>query len=1118
MGRTALSLPLLLALVACQPTVVRDHQALPQVHGDEHATVDGTTAWAQLGSRLSTVGDLDGDGLDDVIATAPAGQNGDAGAGQVHLFLATPAGLDPTPFWSVSGAVGDGFGQGLAVGDFDGDGLVDVAISAPRAEDESGRIVLFRGVPGGLDDQPAWQVFGAPGASLGVSLASAGDVDGDGSAELLASSARCPSDPTRSAALLLRGADGSPWSGETAGGPWQVCLDSGADLPVGVAGPGDVNGDGYDDIAVGDSDRLSGDFSVGAVLVWHGGPGGPPIQPSTVLAGDRDNGDIDLGAALIGVGDVDGDGFADVLAASPRGEPDGIQAGVARLFRGGAGGLQSWDWSVSGNALYSRYGEGLGAPGDLNGDGFADFAVGAPRDPGPQGDLEQQGALYIFLGSEHGPVYLDVWLPQAADQYDHFGSASTGADLDGDGLPELVVGAPGVEIPGTPSGPEGRIYAFDVRADLPSETPWPVGQGSFADDEYGAAATALGDVDGDGFDDVAVGAPGRAGGSGGVDVHFGSSDGPSHPPRVLSGAAAGDRFGAVLAGAGDLDCDGLTDLAIGAPGSSEEAGAVHVFLGAREPDWSSPDHSLAGASAGDGFGAALSGAGDVHGDGCHDLLVGAPGTSGGAGAAFLYVGGEGGLATAPGWSLPGQEAGAHLGAAVAGVGDVQGDGWSDFVVGEPFADVQDLDQGRVLLFSGSATGPSIEPAWTEPGDEPGLAWGSVLAPAGDTNGDGRADLLVGLPLADWHEHEDSGRVVLFLGGAAEPIAQDWPLRGYGGDARVGASLGTVGDADGDGYTDFVVGEPGYRFEASETGRVRLYHGSGVGPEPDPEDSGVWETVGPAGDGDLGTVAGAAGDVDGDGFDDLLVVTAAPPGGAARLEIWPSGHEQTAPPALLPRLRVLHPGSDDPIAPGGLSRAADGFDVRVDPHSAWGRARLRLEVEVKRGTEPFDGTGLSAGVWTDLGPDTTSLLAEVRGLEENSPWHWRARVDYSPSGAGVGRHTRWLYGGDGSEPRGVHLRTPCGLDRNDNGVCDQVEDADGDGWAGALDCDDDDPAINPDATEVCGSGADENCDGFVDGDDPVCWWGCGCSVSTAEPVVGLALALLLLVQVGTGRRR
>jgi MYXO-CTERM domain-containing protein len=840
---------------------------------------------------------------------------------------------------------------------------------------------------------------------------------------------------------------------------------------------------------------------VGAVLVWHGGPGGPPIAPSTVILGDVDNGDLDLGATLVGPGDVNGDGFADILAASPRAEPDGPQTGAARLFRGSAGGLQPWQWSVGGDAEYGRYGEGLGAVGDLDGDGFADFAIGAPRDSGPEGDIEQRGAVYIYLGSEYGPSYLDVWVAAGADTYEHFGSAITGADVDGDGFPELIVAAIEAEAPGFDDGPEGRIDLFDVRADAPSRDPWPLGQGT-SESGYGAAAVALGDVDGDGYDDVAIGAPGGSA----VEVYFGSAEGPSPTPRSLAGSATDDRFGEVIAGAGDLDCDGRTDIAVGAPAANASAGAVHIFLGAAEPGWQSPDHILTGPAAGDRLGAALAVAGDVHGDGCHDLLVGAPGTSAGAGAAFLYAGGPDGPSSEPAWSLIGDEPGAQLGAAVAGVGDVDGDGHSDLLVGEPYADVQLPDLGRVLLFLGDPAGPSSAPAWSQAGPEPDLAWGSVFAPAGDVNGDGRADFLVGLPLFSWHEYAASGQLFLFMGGAAEPIEHDWPLLGYGDQARVGASVGTAGDVDGDGYADFVVGEPGYRYEDIETGRVRLYRGGPLGPEP--PDSLVWETVGPAGDGDRGVVTGAAGDVDGDGFSDLLVVTAAPAGGEARVGIWPGGHDVLTVPAFGPRPRVLHPGTDDPIAPGGLSRLAEGFDLRIDNSSAWGHTRGRLEVEVKRWDRPFDGVDLQAGGWADVAPASAPLLAEVRGLDEDTAWHWRARLGYSPAGAGVGRHSRWLYGGDGSEPGGVHLRTPCAEDRNGNGVCDFGEDVDGDGWAGAEDCDDDDPAIHPAAAEVCGSGVDEDCDELTDLDDPVCWWGCDCSASSDGPGAAFALVLLL----------
>jgi len=1092
-------------LGACRPAVLGDRQAAG-VAADEHASVVGPTTWGLLGARVLSAGDVDGDGIGDVVASAPGSEEYGWSAGEVLLYRGRDGSLDPAPAWTAAGQEAhDRFGQGVAVADFDGDGLVDVAVSAPGAADGAGTVAMYRGLAGGFEESPTWQETGEAGQGLGFSLASAGDVDGDGRAELLVGVLTCPLDFWARGALLLAGPDGEPWSGGAAGGPWQVCLSDYQYSEPAVAGVGDVDGDGYDDLAVGDP-GTGEDLALGALLVWHGGPEGPFLQPSTRIEGVAGEGDLGLGEVVAGVGDVNGDGFADVLVGEREAEQSpGVVTGAARLYPGSPAGLQPYLWANVGGAEDGQYGGSVQSLGDLNGDGFADLGVGAPAEPDPEGPGGlRPGVLYVYLGSDEGPAVHGEWTAGPGEDGDSFGSSAAAADLDGDGFPELVVGAAQAT-----ADYEGRLYVFDSRGDRPVRSA--SADGSSFEEGYGDAAAGLGDLDGDGFDDLAVGAPGRGGAlgepeAGSVDLHYGSASGPSPSPVVLRGEAEGDRFGASLAGPGDVDCDGWPDLLVGG------AGAAWLFPGGPDgPDWDDVAWSI------DGHGpeTRVAGAGDVDGDGCADLLVGAPRSGGGE--AFLFLGGAGGPAPSPDWTLSADGDDDRLGEGLASL-DSNGDGFSDVLVGAPSADSPSPRAGLVFVFPGgpAGLGEPLDPPLG--GIEADTGFGSVVASVGDLNRDGYGDFALGMPLmAPVEGYPRGGGVRLYLGGPIEPVPQDWSPPPEGPEVRLGAAIASAGDADGDGYPDLLISDPGYGsgYDETQLGRIRLYRGGPSGPEPGSTE--VWE-AGPTTEyAALGWVVASAGDVDGDGLGDFVATTRDPDGEVAgRVEVWLGGRagreggDLGRAPASTSRPTAVQPEGGMPIPPGGGSDRADGFDVSVDSVSPFGRTRGWLEVEVKAHGVAFDGTGLIRSPEQAIGARSAepTLRAEVRGLDENGAWHWRARIRFAPTGLGVGHTSRWLYGGDGTAPLGVHVRTPCALDADDNGICDQLEDLDGDGWVGLDDCDDGDPAVHPAAVEVCAAPGDEDCSGLADADDPACWWGCDCAVEAKAPERGLPLALLL----------
>ena len=390
--------------------------------------------------------------------------------------------------------------------------------------------------------------------------------------------------------------------------------------------------------------------------------------------------------------DFDGDGFADALAGA-----EGADA--AYLYRGAAGGLDATADVVFAGPAGSAFGGSVAYAGDLNADGFADVAVGAAL--AQPGSLFQAGQVSVYLGSAAGDAAADGVIDGALGAL--LGSVVGAAgDVDADGFADLYVSAPGSEsaflFRGGPGG------ALDTTADATlSGTP-----GSSFGLDVGVAG---GDLNGDGFGDLAAGGPGddaAGAGAGRVDVWLGGP-GAFDPvaDAAFFGEAPGDAFGIWVDGAGDVNGDGFADLIVGAgssDGAGADAGRAYVFFGGPGGPDASADGVLDGEAAGDQLGARVAGLGDLNGDGLADVGAGAPTSDAGgaaAGRAYVFFGAAGAAldATADG-VLTGSGAGENFGM-IGAAGDVDGDGVDDLIVGAAFHDAGPLtDAGRALLFRG----------------------------------------------------------------------------------------------------------------------------------------------------------------------------------------------------------------------------------------------------------------------------------------------------------------------------------------------------------------------------------------------------------------------------------
>ncbi len=412
--------------------------------------------------------------------------------------------------------------------------------------------------------------------------------------------------------------------------------------------------------------------------------------------------------------DINGDGYADILVGAPLDDAgvSGSDRGRVYLYAGGRTPDGIADAIYGGTEADGQFGTSVAVLGDYNGDGYFDFAVGAPFE---SGGGTRRGRVHVFFGGGGFPAAASIVLNGFEDDGGFGWAVARAGDVNGDGRDELLVGAPMENAGGSR---RGRAYLFSFSG---GSTPIVVFTGSDDDGRFGEALDSAGDFNGDGYFDVAVGAPLDDAGVSGSDrgrvfTYLGGPFPDNGVDLVLSGTVDVGLFGSSLAGLRDFNYDGYDDLAVGAPfdgTGGADAGRVFVFYGHRYFDGTA-DLILTG-SAGGRFGSMVARIGDVNNGGAPDLLVGAPyDAAGGAerGRVFVFFGGDYADAV-PDVVLSGAEDYGHFGASGFSGGDVNAGGARDVVIGAPDDDgdgntIDDgLDRGRVFLFFG---GPSMDSA------------------------------------------------------------------------------------------------------------------------------------------------------------------------------------------------------------------------------------------------------------------------------------------------------------------------------------------------------------------------------------------------------------------------
>ncbi|MFH1469395.1 MAG: MopE-related protein [Pseudomonadota bacterium] len=480
----------------------------------------------------------------------------------------------------------DGDGWTVAGGDCD-DGLAEVH---PGAEE-----VCNNGLDDDCDGDPEdcalpasaslgdieirWS--GAAGEWAGWDLDGAGDVDGDGFADAVIGGG---------AVYLIPGGPLPAGGSLAAAISYTQPTGTGRNDELGraVAGLGDFDGDGFDDIAGGAPDWWNGEDSVGCAYLFLGSadPEGGTADDIAVRYEGSGSESQQVGDALAGVGDVNGDGLADMLVGAPHWGPSPTpDRGAAYLVLGtrspGGGALDTVALRFEGESD-QQAGISLAGAGDVNGDGLADFLVGAPY------ERNATGAAHLILGSTapSGGVLSSAdarfWSDTAGDMAGY--GLSGAGDANGDGYADILMGLHGTERPGAAvlflgaSTMVGRnIEAADARFD---------GSGQ---EQAGIGVAGPGDMNRDGYDDLLIGA--------GLNNDAGTWAGAAYlvlgAPELsgralaeaetkLTGESSNDHAGYAVAGASDMNADGTPDLLVGAFGRDAYAGAAYLVLGVAE--------------------------------------------------------------------------------------------------------------------------------------------------------------------------------------------------------------------------------------------------------------------------------------------------------------------------------------------------------------------------------------------------------------------------------------------------------------------------------------------------------------------------------------------------------
>jgi hypothetical protein len=1038
---------------------------LSGLDGTNGFRINGIAANDFSGFSVSNAGDINGDGIDDLIIGAYlANPSGNVDAGQSYVVFGRNTGfaadlnlssLNGTNGFRINGIL-SGDNSGISVssaGDINNDGIDDLIIGAfladPNSNFEAGQsyVVFGRTTPfaanfnlSGLNGTNGFRINGiASGDNSGISVSSAGDINGDGIDDLIIGAFLAdPNGNSQSGQSYVVFGRTTPFvanfnlSGLNGTNGFRINgILSGDQSGISVSSAGDINGDGIDDLIIGanqadpNSNDLAGQsyvvfgrttgFAADLNLSSLNGTNG--FRINGILSGDQS------GLSVSSAGDVNGDGIDDLIIGTFEADPNGnSQSGQSYVVFGRSTGFAA-NFNLSGlngtngfiingiNAFDGSSGS-VSSAGDINNDGIDDLIVGAVgADPNGNADAGQSYVIYgnraavldlngsvtginntnIFSGN---PVRTSSQLT-LTDSVNLITGATVRIVNLLNGTAELLrVDASGTGITANYDSSTGiltlsgndtlanyqtvlRSIIYDNTALTPNLTSRTLEfivtdagafnntsavarttiqyspnqftnlanlngfsgftiNGIVSEDRSGLSVSGAGDINGDGIDDLIIGAfnasPNGINAAGQSYVVFGRTTGfaPSLNLSTLNGTngfaingiAANDLSGYSVSGAGDINGDGIDDLIIGAfnasPNGNSFVGQSYVVFG--RTTGFAPSLNLSTLNGSNGFringinaddfsGISVSSAGDINGDGIDDLIIGAfdanPNGINAAGQSYVVFGRSTGFAASlnlstlngtNGFAINGIAAGDSSGLSVSSAGDINGDGIDDLIIGAFGADPNGNGlAGQSYVVFGRTTGfaPSLNLSdlngtngFAINGIAAGDSSGISVSNAGDINGDGIDDLIIGATAASPNGNSFVGQSYVVFGRSTgfAPSLNLSTLNGTNGFAingiatgdQSGISVSSAGDINGDGIDDLIIGATAADPNGIDrAGQSYVVFGKSTGFAPALNLSTLNNTNGfringiATGD-NSGLSVSSAGDINADGIDDLII--------------------------------------------------------------------------------------------------------------------------------------------------------------------------------------------------------------------------------------------------------
>lgn len=980
-------------------------------------------AEAAFGASVASAGDVNGDGYSDVVIGAPLYDSLYTDEGRAYVYYGTASGLPVTPNVVLSYHSNvDGhehFGSAVSgAGDLNADGYADIIIGASFASDDGyqlaiGQALVYYGSATGIPAVADTILKGdMPFAFYGGSVAGAGDINGDGYSDVIVGASEYGynfgyPNGSRGRVFVYYGSANGLLGGDYVEGDQFFCWFGRL-----VAGAGDVNGDGYSDIAVSAPNyHIYAPNADGAVFIYHGSDTGLTLSYANMFTNAQPIAATGFSLSMAGGGDLNGDGYTDLVLSQPTYYDDMFNNPshtIARLlvYYGSVSGLPASPVILDSTG---RPGLGLGGPighaGDVNGDGYADVTV-AGKDTNTQASR-----ILLYRGSAAGLGDTAFDVIDTSTHVPVLVLAGAG-DVDGDGYADVVMGEPSYAAGDSTNA--GRAYMYHGAPDSLVDGPPVVTFESPGNTIIGFSKSLqyAGDINGDGYSDVVIGDPNFIKSStnyeGRAYVYYGFAGGlPPVPNVTLDVNSPNCHLGWAVAGAGDVNGDGYADVIVSAPRYNDTDGRVFVYYGSASGISSVPSDTLSTGQSNHYLGYAIAGAGDVNGDGYGDVLVSAYNDiiAVDTGKVFVYYGAAGGLPDTPNLVLQGvnETDKAGFGRAVAGAGDVNGDGYSDVVIGAPHSNNgSNTNEGRAYVFLGSGTGLSATPAVVLDNANQDYAWfGTSVTGAGDINGDGYTDVLVGAP--DYDNGTGKGRVFMYLGSAAGigAVPTDTLVGNDPAFLHLGQVVASAGDVNSDGYADVLVTDEQFNTE----GIVLLYKGSPTGLAAVPDSIHSRDVASGSA---WGFTAATAGDVNADGFSDILVGnyfynTV----GRAYLYY---GNQYAG---ERNNLRLYNANLTTPLSASNMPESFIGAGLFVQ--SPQGRQKGRLVWETRASGNAFSGNPVTnstaysgrQSTFTNLGLAGAELKNQVP--KTGTTTLLRARVEYDPVTALTGqRYGPWRY--------------------------------------------------------------------------------------------------------------